>query len=94
MLMVGLSSPQWFSSPELPTAAWQWPPATHKWLWFVSLWLGDRGCVCVTSSTAGPSPGLKLEQGRQQCLAPAQGLNQQHSDQVLLLSLYFMLFSS
>lgn len=92
--MVGLSSPQWFPSPELTAAAWQWPPATHKWLWFVRQWLGDRGSVCVTSSPAGPPPGLKLEQGRQQSLAPAQGLNQQHSDQSLLLSLYFMLFSS
>jgi len=37
----------------------------------------------------GHPPELKVEQGRQQSLAPAQGLNQRHPAQVLLLSSLF-----
>lgn len=71
--MVGLSSPQWFPSPELPTAAWQRPqPHTNGYVLSGS---GGQGlCVCpllpsraMARARAGageaavpdPSPGLK-----------------------------------
>lgn len=57
----------------------------HKGLWFVRQWWGGRvwrelGRRCHLSPE-GPSPELELEQGKQQSLTAAQGLNQWYPTQ-------------
>lgn len=68
-----------------PTAVWQRPPAPGT----------QRVMVCQavtalgddTPSPVRPPPALKLGQGRQQCLVPAQGLNQQPPGRDWILAL-------
>lgn len=54
-------------------------PHAHKGLCIFRQWQAGE-CHPFRS---GGTPGLELEQGRQQPLAPAQGLNQQHPDQAM-----------